>query len=160
WVNGMLLVRSVRRWMRATGSAPPIIVTFLPPPTARYLIRELDPELTVYYCIDDFAASSARARRIRKSEGQGLRGTALVFVASEKLLVRAASFNERVHLFPFAVNYAQFEAVRKENVAPPVDVRDLPRPIIGYVGGVHRFVDQDVVEAIARAMPEASVVLV
>ena len=160
WVNGVLLVRSVRRWMRATGAARPIVVTFLPTPTARHLIRELDAELTVYYCIDDFAASSVRARRIRRSEDQLLRDADMVFVTSEKLRARAAAFNARVHSFPFAVNFGQFEAVRKENAPAPADVAGLPRPLIGYVGGLHRFVDQELVVSVAASMPEASVVLV
>ena len=160
WVNGILLVRSVRRWMRATSFTSPIVFTFLPTPTARHLLRELDPELTVYYCIDDFAASSMRARRIRKTEDVLLKDVDMVFVTSEKLRVRAASFNTRVHTFPFAVNYAQFETARKENGDAPADVRELPRPIIGYVGGVHRFVDQNLVLAVANAMPRASIVLV
>jgi uncharacterized SAM-binding protein YcdF (DUF218 family) len=160
WVNGRLLVRSVRRWMRATGSGRPIIVTFLPTPTARHVIRELNPELTVYYCIDDFAASSTPAQRIRASEHELFRDADLVFVTSEKLRARAASYSDAVHMFPFAVNYAQFEAVRKENTEAPADVRGLARPIIGYVGGVHRWVDQDLLLAVADGMPDASVVLV
>jgi uncharacterized SAM-binding protein YcdF (DUF218 family)/glycosyltransferase involved in cell wall biosynthesis len=159
-VNGLLLVRSVRRWMRAVGATRPMVLTFLPTPTARYLIRELDPELVVYYCIDDFAASSARARRIRTSEDRLMREADMVWVTSEKLRLRAASFSRDVHMFPFGVNFPQFEAVRKENAEAPVDVRALPRPIVGYVGGVHRFVDQDLIVAVADGLPHASVVLV
>ena len=159
-VNGLLLVRSVRRWMRAVEATRPMVLTFLPTPTARYLIRELDPELVVYYCIDDFAASSARARRIRTSEDRLMREADMVWVTAENLRIRAASFSRHVHMFPFAVNYPQFEAVRKENAEAPADVRGLPRPLIGYVGGVHRFVDQDLVLALAGNLPGASVVLI
>src|SRR5205085_448992 len=63
-VNRRLLVRSLRRWMRAVGASRPIVWTFLPTPLANELIAELDPALSVYYCIDNLASSSAAARRI------------------------------------------------------------------------------------------------
>lgn len=138
----------------------PLVLTFLPTPGAQHLIRELDPELTIYYRIDDFASSSVRARRIRKSKDQLLRDADMVWVTSEKLRARAAPLNAHVHMFPFAVNYTRFEAVRKENGDTPADIRELPRPIVGYVGGVHRFVDENLALAVANAMPRASIVLV
>jgi len=159
-VNVAVLMRALRRWMRATGFGRPIVWAFLPTPTARDLIRELDPELTVYYCIDDFASSSAGARRIGQSEERLFAEADLVFVTSERLRERAARTSRAVHLFPFGVKFEAFEAVRRSSPAPPDDVRDLPRPLIGYVGGVHQWVDQEILTGVADAMPEATVVLV
>ena len=61
WVNRTVLRRTLRRWLQAVGAGRPIVWTFLPTPLARDLIRDLDPELTIYYCIDNFASSSAAA---------------------------------------------------------------------------------------------------
>ena len=105
WVNRIILLRAIRRWMRATGFGRPIIWTFLPTPLNRNLIRELEPKLTVYYCIDSLSTSSPLARRIAQSEVMFFREVDLVFVTSEKLRERAAEFSGRVHLFPFGVNY-------------------------------------------------------
>ena len=66
-LNWLLLNRALRRWMRATGFYRPIVWTFLPTPVALDLITDLDPELTIYYCIDDLAASSPGAKRISSS---------------------------------------------------------------------------------------------
>jgi uncharacterized SAM-binding protein YcdF (DUF218 family)/glycosyltransferase involved in cell wall biosynthesis len=159
-VNVGLLMRALRRWMRATGFGRPIVWTFLPTPTARDLIHELDPELTVYYCIDDFVSSSAGARRVGQSEERLFAEADLVFVTSERLRERAARTSRAVHLFPFGVKFEAFDAVRRSNPEPPPDVRDLPRPLIGYVGGVHQWVDQEILVGVAAGMPEATVVLV
>ena len=160
WLNCTLLMRALRRWMRATGFGRPVVWTFLPTPTARDLIRELDPELTVYYCIDDFAASSPGARRIADSERRLFAEADLVFVTSERLRERAARTSQAVHLFPFGVKFEAFETARQAAEPAPEDVKDLPRPLIGYVGGIHQWVDQELVAGIARAMPEATVLLV
>ena len=50
------------RWMRATGFGRPIVWTFLPTPLVRDVIRDIDPAVSIYYCIDDFASSSPAAR--------------------------------------------------------------------------------------------------
>jgi uncharacterized SAM-binding protein YcdF (DUF218 family)/glycosyltransferase involved in cell wall biosynthesis len=160
WANRALLVRSLRRWMRATGFGRPIIWTFLPTPLARDLIRELDPLLTVYYCIDDLASSSLAARRIRWSEAQLFREADLVFVTSEKLRERAARFRDQVSVFPFGVDYRMFEAIRAGPDEVPEELRKLGGPVAGYVGGVHQWVDLELLAAVARRLPEVSFALV
>ena len=84
----------------------------------------------------------------------------LVFVTSEKLRQRASRLSDRVHMFPFGVNYEAFEQVRMAAAQAPADLRSLPPPIVGYVGGVHQWIDQPLVCAVADALPEASIVLI
>lgn len=160
WLNRSLMLRALQRWMRATGFHRPLLWTFLPTPLTIDLIHELDPELTVYYCIDDLASSSSAARRISRSETRLFKMADVVFVTSEKLQQHAARFNDRVSLFPFGVDFEAFERVREEADEIPPDLRVLPRPVIGYVGGIHQWVDQDLLVAVAKAMPQASVALV
>ncbi|MEO8681154.1 MAG: glycosyltransferase, partial [Vicinamibacterales bacterium] len=160
WLNQRILVRSLTRWMRAVGASRPIVWTFLPTPLTRAVIAAIDPALTIYYCIDDLASSSPEARRIAPSEESMFREADLVFVTSEKLRQRAAKHSERVHLFPFAVNLATFEKVRDEGGAMPDDLARLKRPVAGYVGGLHQWVDQELLAAVAARMPEVTFAMV
>lgn len=160
WINRTLLLQALRRWMRAIRFRHPIIWTFLPTPLVLDVIRELDPELTVYYCIDDFASSSPGARRIRRSETQLFQQADLVFVTSEQLRQRAAQSSPRVHLFPFGVEFEQFERVRQGQDGLPDEFTSLPRPIVGYIGGLHQWVDQELLVAAAEQLPHASFALV
>jgi hypothetical protein len=98
-INRALLMRALTRWMRAAGFNRPMIWTFLPTPLIRDLIRGIGPVLSVYYCIDDLASSSAGARRITPSEEQLFREVDFVFVTSDGLRRRAAQHARRVHLF-------------------------------------------------------------
>ncbi len=160
WINRFLLVHALQRWMRATGFYRPIVWTFLPTPLARDLIAALDPQLTIYYCVDDLASSSPAARKIVPSEERLFAEADVVFVTSERLRQRAAQFTDRVHLFPSGVNLELFEDARQSAVEPPADVRALRRPVIGYVGGLHQWVDQDLLAAVAAGMPDATFVFV
>jgi uncharacterized SAM-binding protein YcdF (DUF218 family)/glycosyltransferase involved in cell wall biosynthesis len=160
WMNRWLLRRGLQRWMRAIGFSRPIVWTFLPTPLTRDIIDEVDPAMTIYYCIDDLASSSHEARKITSSEQRLFREADLVFVTSQKLKDRASQFSERVHLFPFGVSLATFDKVRREQPPPPQDVVSLPRPVVGYVGGLHQWVDQPLVADLARRMPDITFVLV
>jgi uncharacterized SAM-binding protein YcdF (DUF218 family)/glycosyltransferase involved in cell wall biosynthesis len=160
WMNRWLLLGALRRWMRATGFSRPIAWTFLPTPLALDLLKEIDPQLTIYYCIDDLGASSPAARRIVPSEQQLFKEADLVFVTSEALRRRAAQFSERVHLFPFGVNFKRFDEIRNTRTALPADLVALPRPVVGYVGGLHQWVDQDLLAAVATQMPDVTFALV
>ncbi len=155
-LNRLLLGRALRRWMRATSFYRPIVWTFLPTPVALDLIADLDPALTIYYCIDDLAASSPGAKRIAASEERLFARADLVFVTSEKLRERAARISSRVHFFPFGVNFERFDRVRQSSDPPPADLQDLVRPVVGYLGGLHQWVDQPLVAAVAEQMPDVT----
>ena len=159
-VNRLLLSRALRRWMRATGFYRPIVWTFLPTPVALDLIAALDPALTIYYCIDDLAASSPGAKRIVSSEEQLFAQADLVFVTSEKLRQRAARLSAHVHLFPFGVNFERFDRVRHAGEPAPADLDALPRPIVGYLGGLHQWVDQELIVGAAARLPDVTFALV
>ena len=160
WMNRVLMMRALHRWMRATGLYRPIVWTFLPTPLALDLIHALDPQLIVYYCIDDLASSSPAAKRIVPSEQRLFREADLVFVTSEKLRQRAAILSERVHLFPFGVSLQRFERVLHSEEPVPADLQALKRPIVGYVGGLHQWVDLTLIASLAAQMPNVTIALV
>ena len=160
WLNTRTMLRSLRHWMRATGFSRPVAWTFLPTPLARDLLYALAPAATIYYCIDDFASSSPEARRITASEQALFREADLVFVTSQKLRERALQQRADVHLFPFAVNLAGFEKVRHSDAPLPDDLAALRRPIAGYVGGLHQWLDQDLIVETARRLPDVTFALV
>ena len=156
WINRTLLIHSMRRWMRAAGFSRPVVWTFLPTPLAHALLDHLDPTLTIYYCIDDLASSSPEAKRIASSEREMFKRADLVFVTSEKLRLRAADASSRVHFFPFGVRFHSFEEARLAPRVAPADIAGLPRPLVGYVGGMHQWIDQDLVADVARRLPHVT----
>jgi uncharacterized SAM-binding protein YcdF (DUF218 family)/glycosyltransferase involved in cell wall biosynthesis len=160
WINRTVLLRTLRRWMSATGFYRPIVWTFLPTPLARDLVAAVDPQLTIYYCIDDLASSSPGARRIAASEQRLFAEADLVFTTSERLRERAARFSSRVHLFPFGVNLERFEAARTAAVEPPADIRALKHPVAGYIGGLHQWVDHELLATVADRLPDVTFALV
>jgi glycosyltransferase involved in cell wall biosynthesis len=159
-INRALLLGAIRRWMRGMKFKEPIVWIFLPTPLAREVLRALSPRLSIYYCVDDLASSSPQARPIRQTEDKLFSEVDLVFVTSERLATLARRCSDRVHVFPFAVDYPPFAAARAGGVPPPPDLAALPGPVVGYLGGIHRWIDQTLLAETARRLPNVTFALV
>jgi glycosyltransferase involved in cell wall biosynthesis len=149
----------------------------LPTDTAADLIRLLrNPEsLTVYYCIADFAELTPHARAIKESERAIIEMSDVVFAQSLELAKRCSEGRKHVSVFPFGVNLDLFSTENGHSnghLNKPSGERDEPgssastllpglrRPIIGYVGGLHRHFDIELLATMARERPDWSWVLI
>jgi len=161
-VNKWLLLRILNRWIYSMDFGVPIIWTFLPTPLVLSVVERLPYCMLLYYCIDSFAESSKAAHKVVKYEEKMLQVADLVFVTSHRLMETCAKHNLNVHLFPFGVNIERFAKVR-DGLEPPLlmaDLQGLKGPIIGYVGGIHRWIDMEHIESTAKANPNAHIIMV
>ena len=160
WLNRKMILSTLDKWMRVMDFHDPVIWVFLPTPLTLDIIENINSRLVVYYCIDNFMASSLAAKKIRDSEIKLLKLADLVFVTSRALQRHCAPYSRTVHIFPFAVSY---EALERKRLAPPEHVAEfdtIPKPVIGYVGGIHKWMDLGLLAAAARKFPEYSFVLI
>lgn len=159
WVNRRIILSILEKWIKIMDFTNPILWVFLPTPLSLDLINNLDNNTVVYYCIDNFRASSVSAKKIKSSEKKLLKRADLVFATSRELYNYCRQHNNRVYLFPFAVNFQEFEEARKKN-ADTLALKDIKRPIIGYVGGVHKWIDLQLVKESAIKFPQFSFVFI
>jgi len=170
-INRRLLLPLVRRTARALGMRDVLIWTYLPTDTALDLIQLLRTPRSalVYYCIADFAELTTHIRQLRRSEQSLIESSDLIFAQGPELAAHCRQWSNRVHIFPFGVDLDKFPF---EGTGPlsasaandPLDdipqMRSLRRPLIGYVGGMHRHVDFGLLIEMARARKEWSWVFV
>src|SRR5262249_23510707 len=110
--------------------------------------------------VDDLPASSDLARAIIPSENEMLRSADLVFVTSQRLREKALQHRSTVHVFPPGVAYERFAATRTNRPPVPADVGSIGRPVVGYVGGLHRWFDVALVQRVASSMPDVQFLLI
>ncbi|MDP8230811.1 MAG: ElyC/SanA/YdcF family protein [Candidatus Gorgyraea atricola] len=160
WINRYLILAVLEKWMKAVDFSDPIVWTFLPAPLSMDIADSLMKKLIVYYCIDNFSGSSLSAKKIGKSEESLLKRSDLVFVTSEELYNKCARHNSNVYKFPFAVSFEKFEKARLGNTEIPEELKNIKQPIVGYVGGVHKWVDQGLINELAKKHTDYSFVFV
>ena len=158
WINRSILFNVLGRWMKSVNFYNPIVWSFLPTPLTLELIRFLNGHLSIYYCIADFAPLSNHPTLIRKSEQKLLRRCDIVFAQGERLKRYCEQFHKQpVEIFPFGVDEQLFQ---NDGWEVPEDLKDIPRPLIGYCGGVHRHINFSLITQLAERHPDWSFVIV
>jgi uncharacterized SAM-binding protein YcdF (DUF218 family) len=160
WINSTMLMLVIRRWMKAMEFSDPVIWTFLPTDLSRSIIEALPKKVVVYYCIDNFSVSSPAAGKIVEPERRMIRSADLVFTTSTALYDYCSRYNACVYKFPFTVNYEKFEKVRLEDGPPPEELKSIAGPLVGYVGGIHKWMDMELLVEAARRCPDYRFVFV
>lgn len=130
-------------------------------PTAAMMIRYLKPEKVVYYCVDEWSAFSfLDAKLMREMEARLLAQSNLVIVSAEALYVNKRRLNPHTYLVPHGVDSEHFARARQPDTDIPLDLKGLPKPIVGFWGLVHEWIDLGLLQQLAKAHPEWSIVLV
>jgi len=154
-MNRRSLKGEIRRSLERAGIRDYVMVTGSPP-SAR-VIGECGERASIYFCMDDFLVlPGTTPRMIAPLEQELLRRVDAVVATAQRLVDTKRCAAGRGYHLPQGVNYAHFATPRPR----PADLRDLPRPVIGFAGGVGPAVDVATIHAIAAAVPTGSVVLI
>ncbi len=126
-----------------------------------YLERCRDKFL-VYDAMDDWAAFSETVdQRLIDNENEVVARADLVLAVSRKLYDRHSRLNRNTILAPNGVDDAFFRTAMtygKRESDALYEYRD--KPVVGYVGGIHDWVDVDLIAETARRLPEVHFVLI
>ena len=160
-LNRRFFLRHLRGIASGLGMKDVLIWTYLPTDTALDIIRCYDNDrcLLIYYGVANFSYLTPKTDQLEKSEQELLRLADLVFVNCSELAGKFALRQQDAHVFPPGVDMSAFPLETSSDLVGPSDplnLGKLPRPIIGNVGGLHRFVDYDLVAAMASARPDWS----
>ena len=168
FLNRHLFLRIVARTARQMRFRDPLLWTYLPTNTAIDLIRSLATPASVvaYYCGADFSLLATDVASYRRAEDELVKMADFVLVTCPELFDRCKRNNSEVHFVPAVVNFDEFQlgsedaAGKNPKTARVYGLEKWPRPIIGYVGGLHRFVDYRLLASLAKARPQWSFVFV
>ena len=160
WINRNFLLGSLNKWSRLMNFGDVIIWTFLPTGTTLDIIDEFGYKCLVYYCIADFN-KLANIKRVQKTEDALISKSDIIFVQGKSLEEKCRRFNDNVHIFPFGVNINIFDSTKGISAGYDYeDMKNIKKPIIGYIGGIHRHIDFELLAYVAKNNPDCSLVLV
>ena len=161
WVgklNRELLKLQVWRAMDRLGMRR--VVNWVFNPTASIVAGELNEDLVVYYCVDDFTAFAGIPPQLVAMEKELLRKADLVIVSAAKLLASKSVDNPRTSLIRHGVAFEHFRKALLPETEIPADVAGLPHPIIGYFGLMAEdWIDIDLMVHVAKHFSSGSMVL-
>ena len=160
WLNQALILATLRWLTKTKGIRHPI--TWFMVPHLSSVVGRLGERLSVYYCIDDYAAlPDVDAQSVGTMDEELTRKADLVFVASHTLLDAKRRLNPQTYLSPHGVDVDHFgRAAIDDSLKLPQEMASIPRPIVGFFGLIERWIDLDLVDEIAARRPQWSIVLI
>ncbi len=149
----------IRRAMRRLGFRQ--VASWFVVPHPGPLAGHLGERFVVYYCIDDYSDLPDVDRgEIARLDEKLTCAADLVFVASRTLLERKRELNPATEFSPHGVDFDHFQRACAEITPVPEMVRNLPHPIIGYIGSINGWTDIDLLVHLAHSRPQWTLLLI
>ncbi|TCD04359.1 UDP-galactopyranose mutase [Erythrobacteraceae bacterium CFH 75059] len=121
--------------------------------------RGLDASCVVYDCMDELSAFAGAPEGMLTLEDELFQRADLVFTGGASLYDAKRSRHPSVHCFPSSIDRRHF-AVARQPGPVPAEVADLPAPRLGYCGVIDERLDLQLLDELARARPQWSIVMV
>ncbi|HEV7700788.1 MAG TPA: glycosyltransferase [Pyrinomonadaceae bacterium] len=157
-LNRRFLVSQVKRGMRRLSFSDVVNMVFNP--AAGMVAGKLGESELIYYCVDEYTAFTGATDGLKRIEDDLFRRADLVVVSAEKLLESKKHLNANTHLIRHGTDWRHFRTAIDGDLPVPVDIADLPRPIIGFHGLLADWVDYELIKKVAERFSTGSVVVI
>src|SRR5438105_5538822 len=154
-LNRRLLGYQIRCAVRRLGFREIVSWVFIP--ASSDVVGKLGEKRIVYHCVDEYGAFSDAASEIEARENELLTKADLVIVSSSKLQESKRTHNANTQLVLHGVDFEHFSRAVESTIAIPEELRQLPRPILGFHGLIADWVDLALIAVVARLQRTGSV---
>lgn len=123
-----------------------------------YLKKLLNPRLSIYYRRDYVIGESYWKKHGSRLEPKIIAKSDIAMANSTLFCEELKRFNPIVHLLETGVNLDLYDS--KKDYQIPVDIKDIPHPIVGYIGTINASrLDEKLMLFLAEKRPDYSFVL-
>ena len=159
-INQKLFISpAVKKAARALGMKEPILWTYLP--NSADLLGSLGEKLVIYDCVDEHSAYKGfNPDTVKEMERDLLGQSDVVFVTAQGLYRDKAPYCREIYLLPNAANVEHFRQAEAADTPLAPELKNLPRPVLGFIGAIKEWIDLDLLKFLAKARPDFSLVLV
>jgi glycosyltransferase involved in cell wall biosynthesis len=158
-LNARIGLSALKSKVRQSGLMNPIVITTLPN-TADF-IGQLDEVLSIYYCVDEFAAYPDLPHKlVMEMEGELLKKVDLVITTSGELQKRKSNGIRSSLLIPHGVDVEHFAGRPTAATPATAALAVLPRPVVGFFGVINDWVDLALIDRMAGLRKDWSWVLI
>jgi len=158
-INALLLRFQVGSVARRLGMRQPICWIGLP--TYADLLGQFGSRLNVFQVTDKHDAySEVRDAYVSEAFERLARESDVVLVSSRRLHNLLAPLNASIYYVPHGVDYDDFARARRSDLSLPEELRAIPSPRLGYVGGLDQVIDHDLLRWIAKRRPDWHIVMI
>ncbi|MGE5417797.1 MAG: glycosyltransferase [Acidobacteriota bacterium] len=158
-INQIPIAHSVRKAASQLGMKNPILWTYLH--NSADLVGRLGEKLVVYDCVDEHSAYQGfDPETVKALERKLLAKADIVFVTAQGLYNDKAPLCEEIHLLPNAADISHFKKANDDSIEVANELKELPWPVLGFVGVIKEWIDLDLIYQIALQRPNWAIVMI
>ena len=156
-INIFLLKRILGKWFEKNKFNNINYITFLATPLINEFIDKSNSFVKIYYCSDNHELAS-KNKFFGNYERMVVENSDLVMVTAEKLYQKFKYLNKKILKMPAGVELEKFDI--KKKYSTPIDLKKVPKPIVGYIGGLNEKFDLELFSNIVKYNKNYSFVLI
>jgi UDP-galactopyranose mutase len=122
-------------------------------PLALQFTSHLEPQLTIYDCMDELSAFRFAPKELRQMETLLLNRADIVFTGGKSLFEARQHLHPNIHCFPSSIDKEHFARAR-EIAEEPADQLQIPHPRMGFYGVIDERFNMDLLVQLAKKHPE------
>ncbi len=159
-INSAIMALFIRRALRKLALSDPIVYSYAP--FSGFTVEKLGLSRRLYECVDEFCVNKGLVRKevVSRLESNTIRSSDAVIVTAPFLYERKSRLGRKTFLIPNAVDVEHYRGVNRGEVKVADEVEMLPRPVIGFLGALAYWIDLDLIEYLARNLPDFSIVFI
>jgi uncharacterized SAM-binding protein YcdF (DUF218 family) len=156
-INSFFFNRILRYWLNKNRYNNIVFITFLATPLINDFIENSSHVLKIYYSSDNHEMASQN-KKFLFSERDIINSSNLVFVTSQKLYEKFKNQNKNIFKIPSGVELEKFDKINEDII--PEDIKKIPKPIVGFIGGINNKIDIDLILSSAKNLKNYSFVMI
>jgi glycosyltransferase involved in cell wall biosynthesis len=154
------LTREAMERENANGDFTNPLLWVYSPMESAWALGELPVRGVVYDCMDELSQFAGAPKALLDNERRLIEQADVVFCGGYELWTKKSRQHANAHFFGCGVEYDHFSQAQDASQPVPADVRNLPRPIVGWFGVVDERMDYDLLRRVAELRPNVSFVIV
>ncbi len=149
--NEWFVLFCLKRVAKRLGFEQAILWFFLP--HVGHVVGKLNEKMSIYYCVDEFVEMpGVETSALAKIEDHLLQKADLVFVTSKSMSEKKMRLNANTHYSPHAVSFNHFAKAQALGTAVPADISTFHGPMVGYIGMIDIWFDQELFRRVAERL--------
>ena len=157
-LNSVIINRLLNSWIKKNNFNQINLISFLATPLVKNIINKFNFFVKIYY-IGDNHLVAAKNKKFAISETQISINVDAVFSTSEKLKEKFVKLNTQTFKFPAGVELEKFK-IDNQDSSIPEKLKNIPKPIIGFIGSLNEKIDLDLMEYVLKELPTYSFVFI
>ncbi|TXK52119.1 glycosyltransferase family 1 protein [Pontibacter qinzhouensis] len=159
-LNDRILGATLRTVIKDHQIKKYLFINIFVPYYLRNIPADIQPDLTIYYTVDDISQEPYIAKHGVRLEKEAVKKADMALATSKELTRLLGSYSDNVRFLPNAADTGLFRKAAETKLARPEELKGITQKIICYTGNIGTRINYQLLKAIALQHPDKVLLMV